>query len=93
MIRDFGKLGVVEVREGPGDEEFPSTMEVEQLPPRHILLKAVAAVEDNEVLGISNEPDRSADDIDLTNIEKVHRFHFGEALGAETDRRDRGAGQ
>ncbi|HET7286960.1 MAG TPA: hypothetical protein VFI71_05795, partial [Pyrinomonadaceae bacterium] len=64
-------------REGPGDEEFPATMEVEQLPPHHVLLKAVAAVDEKQVVGISNEPERSADDIDLTNIEKVHRFPFG----------------
>jgi hypothetical protein len=77
MIRDFGKLGVVELREGPGDQEFPATMEVEQLPPHKVLLKAVAAVEEKRVRGISNEPERSADDVDLTNIEKVHRFPFG----------------
>jgi hypothetical protein len=47
MIRDFGKLGVVEVREGPGDKEFPATMEVEQLPPQKVLLKAVAGADRN----------------------------------------------
>lgn len=77
MIRDYGKLGVVEVREGPGDKEFPATMEVEQLPPEKVLLKAVAAVEEKRVPGISKEPEKSADDVDLTNIEKVHRFPFG----------------
>src|ERR1043166_3712781 len=70
MIRDYGKLGVVEVRKGPGDKEFPATMEVEQLPPQKVLLKAVAAMEEKE-------PERSADDVDLTGIEKVHRFPFG----------------
>jgi hypothetical protein len=76
MIRDFGKLGVVEVREGPGDKEFPATMEVEQLPPQKVLLKAVAAAEEG-IPGISEEPGKSADDVDLTGIEKVHRFPFG----------------
>lgn len=77
MIRDFGKLGVVEVREGPGDEEFPATLEVEQLPPHKVRLKSLAAAETKRVRGISFEPDKSADDVDLTNIEKVHRFPFG----------------
>ena len=78
MIRDYGKMGVVEVREGPGDPEFPPTMEVEQLPPRRLLLKAVAAVEEEkETRGLSHEPDRRPQDVDLTNIEKVHRFPFG----------------
>src|SRR5678815_1907829 len=74
MIRDFGKLGVIEVREGPGDPEFPATMEVEQLPPRRVLLKSMAALEEKEIRGLSNEPATPADDLDLTNIEKVHRF-------------------
>jgi hypothetical protein len=71
-------MGVVEVREGPGDPEFPPTMEVEQLPPRRMLLKAVAAVEEEkETRGLSHEPDKPPQDVDLTNIEKVHRFPFG----------------
>lgn len=77
MIRDYGKLGVVEVLPGPGDPEFPETMEVEQLPPRRMLLKALATLEEKEVRGLSHEPDKSADDVDLTNIEKVHRFPYG----------------
>ena len=77
MIRDFGKLGVVEVREGPGDPEFPATLEVEQLPPHKVLLKSMAASEEKETRGLSHEPETPADDLDLTNIEKVHRFPFG----------------
>lgn len=78
MIRDYGKMGLVEVREGPGDPEFPATMEVEQLPPRRTLLKAVAAVEEEkETRGLSHEPDKPPQDVDLTGIEKVHRFPFG----------------
>ena len=72
MIRDFGKLGVVEVREGPGDAEFPQTMEVEQLPSQRVLLKAVAAQEAG-FRAVSQE----ADNLDLTGIEKVHRFPYG----------------
>jgi hypothetical protein len=78
MIRDFGKLGVVEVREGlPNDPNFPPTMEVEQLPPPKTLLKAVATVEESPVVGLSREPDTPAESLDLSNIEKVHRFPFG----------------
>ena len=73
MIRDFGKLGVVEVREGPGDPEFPQAMEVEQLPPRRVLLKAVAAQAVEGVRALTQE----ADNVDLTGIEKVHRFPYG----------------
>src|ERR1043165_4202652 len=73
MIRDFGKLGVVEVREGPGDPEFPQAMEVEQLPPQRVLLKAVAAQEEKGLQALSQE----ADNVDLTGIEKVHRFPYG----------------
>jgi hypothetical protein len=78
MIRDFGGLGVVEVREGPGDREhFPSVMEVEQLKPRHLLTALAAEELAQPVKGLSREPEISADDIDLTNIEKVRRFPYG----------------
>ena len=77
MIRDYGKLGVVEVLPGPGDPEFPETMEVEQLPPRRMLRKAVASLEEKEIRGLSHEPDKSPEDVDLTGIEKVHRFPYG----------------
>jgi len=73
MIRDFGKLGVVEVRKGPGDPEFPQAMEVEQLPPQRVLLKAVAAQEERGLRALTQE----ADNVDLTGIEKVHRFPYG----------------
>ena len=77
MIRDFGKLGVVEVLPGPGDPEFPETMEVEQLPQPRLLRKSLAAQEEKRVRGLSHQPDKSADDVDLTKIEKVHRFPYG----------------
>lgn len=78
MIRDYGKMGVVEVREGPKDDQhFPPMMEVEQLEPRHVKLTLSARAEEKSVRGISLEPDQSSDDVDLTNIEKVRRFPYG----------------
>lgn len=77
MIRDYGKLGVVEVLPGPGDPEFPATLEVEQLPPQRMLRKAVAAQEEKQTRGLSHEPDKLPEDVDLTGIEKVHRFPYG----------------
>jgi hypothetical protein len=78
MITRFGEMGVVEVREGPIDSEhFPSVIEVEQLEPRHIphVLRAEVAgpVASDRRLALAE----NADDIDLTNIEKVHRFPYG----------------
>jgi L-Lysine epsilon oxidase N-terminal/L-lysine epsilon oxidase C-terminal domain len=78
MIKDFGKLGVVEVREGPSDSlHFPPVIEVEQLVPHHVhhFLAAEAAgpvVSDR----IIEQPEQ-VDEMDLTNIEKVHRFPYG----------------
>jgi hypothetical protein len=71
-------MGVVEVREGPGDsKDFPPVMEVEQLEPRKAprLLRAEAAgpVISDRIRILSEQ----ADDLDLTNIEKVHRFPYG----------------
>jgi hypothetical protein len=78
MIARFGDLGVVEVREGPTDTDlFPPVMEVEQLAPRKIphLLQAERAgnVASDRMIEVSE----FADEIDLTNIEKVHRFPHG----------------
>jgi hypothetical protein len=78
MIKHYGEMGVVEVRQGPQDNEyFPPVMEVEQLEPRHVqrLLSIEAA--ETPVRGLSREPQESAEDVDLTNIEKVHRFPYG----------------
>lgn len=77
MVRDFGNMGVVEVRQGPSDREhFPAVLEVEQLKPAQ-LMKALAAEAGPPVEGLSREPDTSSDDVDLTGIEKVHRFPYG----------------
>ena len=74
MIERFGEMGV-EVREGPPNSpQFPDVMEVEQLDPRHAkqMLKAGAEA---SILGVP--PDELADEVDLTDIAKVHRFPFG----------------
>lgn len=81
MIHHFGKLGVVEVREGPGDAHFPATLEVEQLDPRHHdrrLLKALRGSEaDTETPAVAPNVQEVEQDIDLTGIEKVNRFPNG----------------
>jgi hypothetical protein len=80
MIRDFGKMGVVEVRKGPSDgDHFPPVMEVEQLEPRHIRERVSRVAAAGPVLASSTPepPHDLADDIDLTNIEKVRRFPHG----------------
>ena len=78
MIKDYGKMGVVEVREGPKDSQhFPPVMEVEQLEPRHVKHMLTTKAAEKPVHGISPGPEKSSDDVDLTNIEKVHRFPYG----------------
>lgn len=71
MIANFGALGVVEVREGPSDREnFPATLEVEQLAPKPKgKLKAMMAA--------LPETLAAEEDVDLTGIEKVNRFPHG----------------
>jgi len=78
MVRDFGKMGVVEVQDGPTDiKHFPSVMEVEQLEPHHVskvlAVEAAGPVPSERV----PEPHERADEIDLTTIEKVRRFPHG----------------
>ncbi|MBK0417219.1 LodA/GoxA family CTQ-dependent oxidase [Chromobacterium haemolyticum] len=65
MIQDIAQMGIVEVRKGPRDGAgFPSTLQVEQLPPPHgeRLLAAEALQEEFE-------------DVDLSTVEKVR--HLG----------------
>jgi len=75
MIDHFGKLGVVEVREGPSDREnFPAVIEVEQLHPTHHeqrMLKALGGA------AAAPGPEDAEEQIDLTGIEKVNRFPHG----------------
>lgn len=75
MIHHYGDMGVVEYKPGPGDAEFPESMEVENLPAHtHSRLSALART----VQGAkAEESPHHADRIDLTGIEKVHRFPRG----------------
>jgi hypothetical protein len=69
-------MGIVEVRQGPTNSpEFPSVMEVEQLEPRHEKRLLMARAERESVTG--RVVDESVDEVDLTDIAKVHRFPFG----------------
>ncbi len=85
MIEHFGKLGVVEVREGPSDRvNFPAVLEVEQLEPRdheHRLLKALQGTEaDTTTPAVAPNIQEVEQDVDLTGIEKVNRFPNGFSL-------------
>jgi hypothetical protein len=66
MIANFGELGVIEQRPGPGDAHFPPSLEVEDMP-KHTLARLAAE---------GDSPD-AADEVDLTGIEKVRRFPHG----------------
>jgi len=82
MIEHFGKMGVVEVREGPSDREhFPATFEVEQLEPKHHenrLLVALRGTEaDTTTPRVAPDVADVAHDVDLSGIEKVNRFPHG----------------
>lgn len=83
MIRDYGKMGVVEVREGPTDDEgkkyFPAEMEGEHLVQEHAhkwyTLRSEAA---RPIAGEARHKDQAlGDNVDLTGIEKVRRFPDG----------------
>ncbi len=65
MISNFDEMGVVEHREGPGDENFPASMHVENLP--ELTRRRLAETAET----------RRREDIDLTGIEKVRRFPRG----------------
>ncbi len=66
MINNFWEMGVVEERPGPGDPNFPPSLEVENLPQPTVQRLAAPG----------GSPD-AADEIDLTGIEKVRRFPHG----------------
>lgn len=66
MIKDIAQMGIVEVREGPKDSVgFPSTLEVEQLPPSPAGKRLFAAAIVPEEF----------EDVDLTTVEKAR--HLG----------------
>jgi hypothetical protein len=74
MIANFGTLGVVEVREGPSDQQhFPAQLEVEQLDPSVQPLAAKMTALSLDLQGVEQ-------DIDLSGIEKVNRFPHGLTL-------------
>ena len=91
MIRHFDFLGVVEVREGPGDAGFPDTIEVEDYArlikqgedDRYETLRlgavpgrtAAPAVESGQRL--ERRGARSATEVDLSGIALVNRFPNG----------------
>jgi hypothetical protein len=66
MVANFGNMGVIEERPGPGDANFPPAIEVENLPVHTV-----------ERLAVEGKSALRADDIDLTGIEKVRRFPHG----------------
>jgi hypothetical protein len=66
MVENISQMGVVVTRPGPGDPNFPATMQVEDLP-EHVVARLRAAPE--EAL--------AAAQIDLTQIDKVRRFPRG----------------
>ena len=66
MIERYGEMGVVEHRPGPGDPNFPATMQVQDLPAHtraRLIVQKVSLT--------------SSDEIDLSGIEKVRRFPRG----------------
>ncbi len=83
MIQDYGKMGVVEVREGPSDAEgkkyFPAEIEVEQLDQEHA--QKWHALRSEAARPIAGEAPHKhpalGDNVDLTGIEKVRRFPYG----------------
>ena len=71
MIRHFDEMGIVEMRQGlPDDPTFPPTMQVQDSKP--------AATEESQPSdashGVEEKRIESLDEVDLTQIEKVHRF-------------------
>jgi hypothetical protein len=66
MINNFWEMGVIEERPGPGDPNFPPSLEVENLPQPTV----------QRLAALGGSPN-AADEIDLTGIEKVRRFPHG----------------
>jgi hypothetical protein len=78
MVDHFGKLGVVEVREGPSDREnFPAVIEVEQLHAAHHQQRVLKAIAATEAVVAAPGIEDVEQDVDLTGIEKVNRFPHG----------------
>ncbi|MBL8223116.1 MAG: LodA/GoxA family CTQ-dependent oxidase, partial [Bryobacterales bacterium] len=75
MIHHFGDMGVVEHRPGPGDPEFPESMQVEQLP-KHTHTRLASLAKTAQSADQAESP-HDADRVDLTSIDKVRRFPRG----------------
>jgi hypothetical protein len=75
MVHHFGDMGVVEHQVGPGDRDFPLSMEVENLPARaHHRLLELARLS-RSIEGEVEAEQNSAQDI--SGIDKVRRFPHG----------------
>jgi L-Lysine epsilon oxidase N-terminal/L-lysine epsilon oxidase C-terminal domain len=76
FVADIAQMGVVEVRAGPGDPQFPAVMEVENLPPPKapISRAALPARARRPVLGAGAE---DGEKVDVSGIDKVRRFPHG----------------
>lgn len=80
MIRGFGQLGVVEVMPGPGDADFPAEFEVEDQHPQITAGPAAATkagvrpAASGSRAGLVQEEGPTAADVNLSRIDKVHRF-------------------
>jgi hypothetical protein len=69
MIHHFAEMGIVEVRPGvPDDPAFPPTMQVQDYKP------AAGSQPGAAFHGAEEKLIEPVDEIDLTQIEKVHRF-------------------
>jgi hypothetical protein len=71
MIHHFGEMGIVELRSGvPDDPNFPPTMQVQDYRPA----AAEAAPPGLASHSVEEKRMEPVDEVDLTQIEKVHRF-------------------
>jgi hypothetical protein len=66
MIHHFGDMGVVEHRDGPGDQHFPAEIQVEILP-HHTHRRLLE----------TKEPPNAADRVNLLGTDKARRFPRG----------------
>ena len=75
MIHHYGDMGVLEQQPGPGEPEFPASLQVENLPSQtQDRLTGLAQT----AFGVAKEESAyEADHLDLTGIEKVNRFPSG----------------
>lgn len=75
MIRGYGQLGVVEVMPGPGDAAFPGEIEVED---QHPLITGGPVLPTHKQTHLTTSGSGAGvgkeGDVDLSRIDKVHRF-------------------